>query len=638
MSHAAAELSLWNIVVDDPALDHAASVLRENFLVARLAEGRPAGFFPTSVSSAPGAPTPAGDEATIHIGAGDGEVDGFRVEVEKKRIRIKGSNLRGAINGACWLLEQLGILWVKPGEGGRPLPGLRLETGKYEETPAFARRTLILGNDALHDDWRDWMEFASRNRVNDLFFHDTPPSRLDRAAGATRPETAEEIAEDGRGWLFELWERDGEEIVAEAKKRGMTLQFGGHHLPSLLPRDLFAEHPDWFPLRAGERNARYNLCTSSSGARDHIRQSARDFFQRFAGADVYHLWADDIRGGGWCECSECARLSPSDQALRATNLLADVLAEVAPGASIAHLAYHDTIEPPSEKPRENVVALYAPRSRNYAYAIDDKDCPRNARDHWEPFQGLRRTFGDSKRIFAFEYYSDAILFKWMAPTLFDVLPADARAYAKAGIGSYGNLAVTPRPWPGANWHVWWWARCAWNPTRDAQRDLEQFCAAAFGKDAAAFVRMFQELDAGYRLLLDLGDLEQIARHDVLDFSDRPREALAAKARQMHEAIPHFEAAAQALPLAPDALGIEGRAELSVQVSYAVHLANRVIAWDAALAGRQAEAREALANARLALSAVEDWHNARVPAGFANLSRGMLRAARWHTDQIAELAG
>jgi len=141
----------------------------------------------------------------------------------------------------------------------------------------------------------------------------------------------------------------------------MTIQFGGHHLPSLLPRELFADHPDWFPFRNGERNPRYNLCTSSEGAVVALRTAAHAFFERFPGAGVYHLWADDIRSGGWCECDRCAALLPSDQALRATNVLASVLAEVAPGASIAHLAYHDTIEPPTAvQPAPNVVALYAP--------------------------------------------------------------------------------------------------------------------------------------------------------------------------------------------------------------------------------------------------------------------------------------
>jgi hypothetical protein len=150
--------------------------------------------------------------------------------------------------------------------------------------------------------------------------------------------------------------------------------------------------------------------------------------------------------------------------------------------------------------------------------------------------------------------------------------------------------------------------------------------------------MFEHLEAGYSLLLDLGELEQIARHDVLDFSDTPREALAAKAKQMRAAIPHFEAAVRAIPFAADGLGMETRDELAVQVSYAMHLANRVIAWDAALAGDREVARDALGNANLALSAVNDWVNAHAAPAFANLASGMLRAARWHTDRIADLAG
>ncbi len=640
MNHTAAELSLWSIAAEHAGLQHAALELQAHLLRARMFEGRPAAFAPAIVTASAGSDggAMAGD-AVIRLKSGSGPGDAFTIDVDETAIVITGENDRGALNGVYWLLERLGFLWVKPGDGGtRFVPGRSLATGTYAESPAFRLRTLILGNDGLHDDWHEWMEFASRNRVNDLFFHDTPPSRLDRPRGAVRPGSADEIAADGRGWMFELWDREGPEIAAEARKRGMRLQFGGHHLPSLLPRELFAERPDWFPFRGGERNPRYNMCTSSEGAVAHVKGAARAFFERFAGADVYHLWADDIRGGGWCECGECAGLTASDQALRATNMVAEVLAETAPGARIAHLAYHDTIEPPARTPRENVVALYAPRPRNYAFSIDDPACPRNARDHWGPFQGLSRTFGDAARVFAFEYYSDSILFKWMAPPLLEVLPRDASAYAGAGIGSFGNLAVTPRPWVGPNWHAWWWARCAWNPAADGQEELRRLCSASFGEDAGAFGRALDELEAGYALLLDLGELEQIPRHDVLDYSDTPREALSAKAAQMRAAIPRFEAAVRALPLAPDGLGMEWRDELAMQVSYALHVANRVIAWDAALAGDGAEARGALADARLALSAVNDWVNAHPAPSYANLSRGMLRAARWHTDRIGELTG
>ena len=639
MSHTAAGLSGWAVVADAPELQHCVMELHAHLLLARLAEGRPAAFAPPVVTASfTGEPVAEPTEAVIRVRNGGGGGDGFRVSASETAIEISGGSLRGALNGVYWLLEQLGFLWVKPGDAGtRFIAGRSLAFGEHSDAPTFERRTLILGNDGLHDDWRAWMEFASRNKVNDLFFHDTPPSRLDRPPGATRPHDAEDIAAEGRGWLFELWDREGSEIVAEAAKRGMRLQFGGHHLPSLLPRELFAEHPDWFPMRNGGRNARYNLCTSSEGAVAHTREAARAFFERFPGADVYHLWADDIRGGGWCECAECGVLTPSDQALRATNLLAEVLAEVHPGAQLAHLAYHDTIQPPTGTPRDNVVALFAPRPRNYAFAIDDEACRRNAREHWDLLAGLIRTFGDPGRVFVFEYYSDSILFKWMAPPLLEVLPKDAAAYAGVRIGSFGNLAVTPRPWAGPNWHAWWWARCAWGAA-SATKELPRFCEASFGSDSESFVRMFDELEAGYRQLLDLGELEQIARYDVLDFSDSPRDELTVKAGQASSAIAHFEAAARAIPFAAEGLGMEMRDELAIQVSYAVHLANRVMAWDAALAGNVEEGSAALARAELGLSAVNDWVNAHPAPAYANLASGMLRAARWHTGRIRELLG
>ncbi len=579
----------------------------------------------------------SGAAGVIRLSAATGPADAFTVTASPGEVHIAGANPRGALNGAYWLLEQVGFAWLAPGSDGACFtPGRQLPFGIHQQTPAFARRTLILGSDALHDGWRAWLQFANRNRLNDIFFHDTPPSRLGRA-GAVRPPTYDEIAADGRGWMFERWDADGAAIRSAAAENGMTIQFGGHHLPSLLPRELFAGHPDWFPLRDGERNARFNLCTSSEGAISALRDAARTFFLRFAGADVYHLWADDIRGGGWCECAGCAGLSPSEQALRATNILAEVLAGVAPGASVAHLAYHDTIEPPAAvQPAPNVVALYAPRPRSYAFPIDDPACPRNAIGHWQPFLGLGKTFGNASRVHVFEYYSDAILYRWLAPLNLHVLPADLRSYARAGVTTIEDLAVTPRPWPGPVWHAWWFARAAWDPEADPALALRSFCESAFGTDAAAFEHVYLAMEDGYRLLLDLGELQQIPRHDILDFSSTPREALAAKAVQMEAALDRFHDAARSIPLAPAGMGLATRDELAIVISYATHLASRVIAWDAALAGNHARARVALADAWTALRATEDWCHRHLTPAYANLAANMLRAARYHTGTIEAL--
>ncbi|MGH2610111.1 MAG: DUF4838 domain-containing protein, partial [Tepidiformaceae bacterium] len=285
--------------------------------------------------------------ASITAGEGDGDGDGFTVTVTAGGAQVRGDTPGGALNGIYWLLERLGFAWVEPGDQGTAfVPGKSLAEGEHRETPSFPRRTLILGQDALHDDWPDWMEWAARNRYNDIFFHDTPPSVWDRG-GKVRPLTAEELDADRKGWMFERWDADGPRIVEAARKRGLTLQFGGHHLPTLLPRSEFERHPDWFPLRNGARDPKYNVCTATPELRDYLARRTEAFLERFPGADVYHMWGDDIRAGGWCECSACGRYSPSDQALLATNIMAEVVERVRPGAKVAHLAYHDTLEPPA---------------------------------------------------------------------------------------------------------------------------------------------------------------------------------------------------------------------------------------------------------------------------------------------------
>ena len=599
----------------DPVLAHAADELRAHF------------------QSGPGASTPV----SLRVQAGSVPLDGFDVAVTAERVSITGSSARGVLNGVYALLEALGYRWVQPGRNGtRLIPGRTVSEGAFREAPAFSRRTLILGNDALHDEWPDWLEFASRNRLNSVFFHDTPPSVFDRG-GSARPDSADAIASDGKGWMFERWDADGQAIQAEAGRRGLGLQFGGHHLPGLLRRELFDTHPDWFPERAGRRDARYNLCTTSAGAIAEVRARARDFFRRFGGAEVYHLWADDILGGGWCECASCASLTPSDQALLATNVLAEELAGIDPAAVVAHLAYHDTIAPPAVvRPGANVSALYAPRNRSYAFGIADPACEHNIQGHFAELEGLASTFRAHPGALAvFEYYSDAVLYKWMDPPNISVLPADAAAYVRAGVHDFGDLAVTPRPWVGPTWHAWWFARCAWNAAPDVEGELRDFCAAAFEADGPRFERLYRELEAGYRALLDLGGLERIARHDVLDFSDTPRTALTTKAAQLAQAAGVLNQSVADLPVMPAGLGREMREDLAVQLAMANHLSERIQAWDAALSGR-AEASDHMELARLHLRALNDWDRTHAGPAYANLSRRMLSAAAWHTERIAKL--
>jgi hypothetical protein len=571
----------------------------------------------------------------ILVEAGAGERDGFAVDTSPDEVRIRGENARGALNGAYWLLEQLGWAWVEPGEDGAVFaPGAALEQGEHRQAPAFARRTLILGQDALHDDWPAWLEWASRNRYNDVFFHDTPPSLWDRA-GKQRPTDQHELDVDQRGWMFERWEADGPQIVAAAHERGMTLQFGGHHLPTLVPREEFEHHPDWFPLRRGVREQRYNICTATAALRDYLARRVEAFLGRFPGADIYHFWADDIRGGGWCDCEQGCGTSPSDQALLATNLVAETVARVLPRALVAHLAYHDTLEPPGVvRPLENVTALFAPRERCYAHPLDDPSCDRNRDEYWRPLLRFEGLFPPDRRQ-VFEYYSDAILFKGLAPTHFTVLPGDARAYLSLDAWNVGDLMVGDRPWVGPPWHAWWTARCLWDANADARAELERFCRAAYGEAAPTMVDYYLGLEAPYLELLDLHDFQPAPRRDVLDFSDMPRRTLSLKAHELREASRGLEAAANGLPPGQGRLARE-RIQAEFVAAETAHLAHRLTAWDRALEGDQAGALAEVASAEAALERVRNWDEAHNSPAYAVISHRMRRGMSYQLMEIRRI--
>ncbi|WBL35219.1 hypothetical protein O0235_10510 [Tepidiforma flava] len=142
-------------------------------------------------------------------------------------------------------------------------------------------------------------------------------------------------------------------------------------------------------------------------------------------------------------------------------------------------------------------------------------------------------------------------------------------------------------------------------------------------------------------VLERGELEPGPRFDVLDYGDSPlggscEEALAGRAR---EALAGFAAAAQALPVAVGAgLPLEAVDELAATAAAGMHVAERVIAWDAALDGRCEEAMAHLRMADVHLRALGDWYHAHARPARETLGEPMLRGARWHTDRVRALCG
>lgn len=479
--------------------------------------------------------------------------DGFEWAVTPSGVECLASTGRGLLYAVYDLLAELGCRWFYPGGVGEWVPHtseLRLAHGLRTRVPALAGRSLILGHDLYLPDVEGWVEWAARNGLNNIFLHEFPPPIL-----------------GGRSARY--WRDALARAVPAARRRGLEVEFGGHGLAALLPRRLFRSHPEYFRHDGRRRTADHNFCPTNAEALAIVRHNSRAWLAARPGADVYHLWPDDIVGGGWCRCERCAELSASDQALIATNAVAEVLGEVYPGARLAYLVYHDTIEPPRRvEPHGNVAMLYAPRERCYAHALDDPGCPVNRDYHAEFLAGAGRFAGGGAQggvVRVFEYHLDAILFKSMLPPLGRVLAADLQAYRSAGADTVGILMTSDREWVSVPPNLWLFGRLAWNPTADPDALLDDFAAHQSAAGVTAPAAAYRQLESAFRRLVELDgqdlalrlpgrDLVGSPPQDTLDFlTARPEGLPAARAKldQLRSACAELRAVQDGLPAVPD---------------------------------------------------------------------------------------
>lgn len=154
-------------------------------------------------------------------------------------------------------------------------------------------------------------------------------------------------------------------LIDYAKARGIGVEYEVHAGSFLAPRNLFAEHPEYFREENGARTDKINFCPSSEQMLNIVAENAVSLAKKLYGSsDKYYFWLDDVGSSG-CECDKCRDLSPSDQQMKAVNAIAVALKKINPSAKVAFLAYHATMTPPEKiAPENNVFLEYAPIERN----------------------------------------------------------------------------------------------------------------------------------------------------------------------------------------------------------------------------------------------------------------------------------
>jgi hypothetical protein len=392
--------------------------------------------------------------------------DGYRIRTRNNRIYINGSIPRGCLNGSYALLKELGCNWPLPGKDFEVVP--RIQTLDHldfdiHSAPAFRRRGMLLATEQDEKLLAEYVDFMGKNNFNFFF-----------------PYIFQDITEILKDTL-----------ILEMGKRDMGLEFGGHGLPQLLPRELFDEHPEYFRMSDGQRTNDLNMCASNPEAFDIMARNAQhklEIMKSFSRPELINFWGDDIIEGGACSCDECKDLGPGEQLLKITNALGERLNEEE--IKLAYLGYHETIHAPEKiKPSGQVQLMFAPRERCYHHALDDEECETNKRN----LQYLKdniKVFGEEIEIF--EYYQDLILFRYMAVPLHPVIARDVEVYKELGIDElfahgfsrYSNWAY------GSNAYVL--GKTLWRG-EGSEDDILQYCKAVYGPAASTMKNYFNDL-------------------------------------------------------------------------------------------------------------------------------------------------
>jgi hypothetical protein len=443
-------------------------------------------------------------------------------------IVIRAATERGLIHASSNLLEKLGAQFPPGVAPSYP----RLDSSRvgaiepWRVTPAFKRRAFVSDIMTWNYNFADRLDLHLRH---DREFIPWMARRGINAFSYIRHPHDTRLSID--------------EVAPLLRQRGVDLEYGGHVLQLLLPRDRFADHPEYFPAGDdGVRIAHGNLCVSNRDAVAIVRAGALAYVHDHPENRLLHIWGADVWRGAWCRCPQCRELPPQLQYMDVVNAIAAALAADSDAPPIAYLAYHDTIDPhPGLEPLSNVWFEWAPRERCYSHAIDDPACEINPRY----LQSLKRYLEIfDGRGHVFEYYADAILFGGLGFATPAVIARDLRAYHRLGIASISCLtfgAYSAMAYP-VNLEAF--VRGSRDPNFEPAATLVDTSAGRHPRCAPEMAAAYRAVERASRLCLDYGDVMQPVMPP--EKAVHKRDALRESALTFDEAIAAADQIAQSL--------------------------------------------------------------------------------------------
>lgn len=367
---------------------------------------------------------------TLQLDLNELDDDGFVVRgVDANHLVIAGPTPYGTEFGVCEFLERyLGVRWLMPGPDGADVPKsdkIEIPVEEVRQQPAFFSR-LFSGLSGPQLTW------ARRNRMHGrVKFH--------------------------------------------------------HNLQRLIAPGKYAKsHPEFFPIRNGERyippdsnTHGWQPCFSAPGLAEEAARTICDYFAQHPEATSYSLGVVD--SSGHCECEKCQAQDPeaknflgrrdcSDRYYGWCNQVVERVLQEYPDKWFGCLAYSEVAQAPS---RVRVNPRIIPYMTYDRMKWIDPELEADGKRMTEAWQAASPVLGWYDYIYGSAYCVPRVWFHKMA---------DYYRYAHA----HGVRALYAEAYP--NWgegpKLYVSLKLQWDPSRNVDELLEEWCVRTVGPDAA----------------------------------------------------------------------------------------------------------------------------------------------------------
>ncbi|OQA85269.1 MAG: hypothetical protein BWY31_02027 [Lentisphaerae bacterium ADurb.Bin242] len=427
--------------------------------------------------------------------------NGFAIAAKKDGLHIIGFDGLGTLYGAYEILKkQGGIRWVYPGEDGEYFSvkkTISVPEGVSYHNPHMEVRHMRFNGCINSLPYWDTCEWMVRNNM-----------RVTRGSNVLADERYQDHFEELGAVSFE----GGHILDMLMTGRGIRPK---NEVKTL--EEMFRENPEFFPMVNGRRipleGHKYQPCTSNRQLLDIMAENLL-LWTKKKGVSGY-IVVGNMDGTGWCQCPECRKLDPPEEAAKNTlptrywtmlNYLGGKVWEKNPDAKLLGWAYQNFWMPPKGVQIDKRFGIRLSFNNEcYRHAITDPKCAINAQflKLYKEWQKLGLHVENRDEIGggcgAFYAPSERVLYQnfkdypsiGLAGSDFCIVPPDGvipKSLAARSPLMAGNLV-----WP-AMWQVNYLSACfLWDIHGDFDRLYDEANRLYYGKAWAGGMRDFRAL-------------------------------------------------------------------------------------------------------------------------------------------------